>query len=235
MVVTRFNPSVSGKLHLGHIFTLLVNEYYAHSRGGKFHIRFDDDNLLVHPFTDDEMERTIKSQVEDMEWLDVKIDGEYIFQSELHHHVDAILKNLGYEAIPDAKQGEYKIPYFIRMGTTYIPYPYTARQTVERVIMDNMLKVTHVIRGDDFSTEFSLYCYFCQRFNLPTPEFIFLPRLISIFGDISKTNGGYKIADFRDNGYSAEQLKRMLAEACLIYPNNGWEIYNIKSNPKINL
>lgn len=235
MVVTRFNPSVTGKLHLGHIFTMLVNEYYAHSRDGKFYIRFDDDNLQVHPFTDKEMKETLKSQIEDMEWLEIDIDGDLVYQSDLHPEINRILRELEYEAMPDEKQGYYKIPYFIRMGTTYIPYPYTAQQTAERVIMDSMLGVTHVIRGDDFATEFSLYCYFCQRFSLPTPEFIFLPRLVSTCGDISKTNGGYKISDFRENGYTASQLKRMLAEACLIYPNNGWEIYNIKSNPRINL
>ena len=235
MVITRFNPTVSGNLHLGHVFTLLVNEEFAHSRGGKFYVRFDDDNIMLHPFSEDEMKRTINSQIEDMEWLNIKIDFHWIFQSDLHHEVNKRLRNLRYAMMPETKQGEFKLPLFIRMGTTYIPYPYVSHQTVERVIMDNMLGITHVIRGDDFATEFSLYCYFCQRFNFPTPEFIFLPRLISVYGDISKTNGGYKISDFRENGYSPEQLKRMLAEACLIYPNNGWEIYNIKSNPKINL
>lgn len=235
MVVTRFNPTISGKLHLGHIFTLLVNEEFAHSRGGKFFVRFDDDNLSVHPFTDDEMERTIKSQVEDLEWLDIDIDGDWVWQSDLHPEIDKILRGLDYEMMPETEQGEFKLPYFIRMGTTYIPYPYVAHQTVERVVMDNMMGVTHLIRGDDFATEFSLYCYLCQQFNYPTPEFIFLPRLVSTCGDISKTNGGFKISEFRENGYTAKQLKRMLAEACLIYPNNGWEIYNIKSNPRINL
>ena len=121
MVSTRFNPSVTGNLHLGHIFTLLVNEYYAHSRGGKFYVRFDDDNLHVHPFTDDEMKRMIKSQIEDMEWLDVKIDDRWIFQTDLHPDVNFILKNLGYEWMPETKQDEFKLPLFIRMGTTCIP------------------------------------------------------------------------------------------------------------------
>ena len=44
MVNTRLNPTLNGTVHLGHLFTLLVNEYYAHSRNGKFFIRFDDDS-----------------------------------------------------------------------------------------------------------------------------------------------------------------------------------------------
>lgn len=234
-VRTRFNPTINGKLHLGHAFTLLVNEYYAHSRNGEFFIRFDDDNLAPNHLSDDDLKNTIKSQVEDILWLDIRIDGAWIWQSVLHHDIDAILKNVGYETIPEVKPDDHKIPLFVRMGTTYIAYPYVVQQTVERVVMDNMLEITHVIRGDDFATEYSLYCYFCQKFGFHTPEFIYLPRLTSIFGDISKTNGGFKIADFRENGYSPDQLKKMLAKACLIYPNNGWEIYNIKSNPKINL
>ena len=33
MIVTRFNPSCNGPLHVGHIMTLLVNEQFAHQSG----------------------------------------------------------------------------------------------------------------------------------------------------------------------------------------------------------
>jgi glutamyl/glutaminyl-tRNA synthetase len=121
------------------------------------------------------------------------------------------------------------------MGMSWIPYPYCPRQTTERVIMDNMSGITHVIRGDDFGTEYSFYCLRCQEFSLFTPEFIFLPRLESLYGDISKTNGGYKIADFRRDGYTAKQLKDMMMKACLIYPNNDWELYNLKRAPRLDI
>ena len=73
--------------------------------------------------------------------------------------------------------------------------------------MDNMLGITHVIRGDDFATEYSLYCYFCQRFNFPTPEFIFLPRLASTMETFPRPMEDFKFLILGDDGYTAEKLK----------------------------
>ena len=39
---TRFNPSISGALHIGHLYMALVNEMEAHRTGGKFIVRVDD-------------------------------------------------------------------------------------------------------------------------------------------------------------------------------------------------
>jgi glutamyl/glutaminyl-tRNA synthetase len=235
MVNTRLNPTLNGDLHLGHIFTLLVNEYYAHSHYGKFYVRFDDDNTVIKKYqTEEDTTRFLKSQLDDIYWLKVRVDG-FIQQSEILPEVKDKLDKLGYEPIPEIEYEDHKYPYFIRMGTRWIPFPYVVQQTVERVIMDNMLDITHVIRGDEFSTEYSLYCYFCSKFRLPIPEFIFISRLEGIYGDISKTYGGYKIADFRNKGYTSDKLKEMIASACLYYPKNGYELYNIKPNPKINL
>jgi len=121
------------------------------------------------------------------------------------------------------------------LGMTYIPYPYAPQQIAERVVMDHMIGVTHLIRGEDFVTEYSLYRYFCYLFDYKPPEFIFLPRLMSATGDISKTNGGYTLAELRGMGYTAKDVKSILENAVLYYPNNGWELYNLRSNPRINL
>ena len=231
-VRTRFNPSVTGTLHLGHLFTLLVNEYHAHSRAGKFYIRFDDDSSIIRKMPKEERSRILKSMIDDINWLNIQIDG-WIWQSEILSKVKSKLDELGYEELPETEVGEYKLPLFVRMGTSWTPFPYVCQQTVERVVMDNMLGITFIIRGDDFSTEHSYYLNLCQRFGFPPPEFVFLPRLESIQGDISKTNGGYKISDYRNNGYSATNLKKMIASYCLKYPANGWELYNIKSNPRL--
>ena len=41
---TRFNPTISGPLHIGHLYMALVNEAEAHRSGGKFIVRVDDTN-----------------------------------------------------------------------------------------------------------------------------------------------------------------------------------------------
>jgi glutamyl/glutaminyl-tRNA synthetase len=98
-----------------------------------------------------------------------------------------------------------------------------------------MLGVTHIIRGEEFLTEYSMYHYFCDVFNYKHPELIFLPRLQGRCGDISKTNGGYTIAELRANGYTAQEVISLLEHACLNWYHNGWTLYNLKSNPKIDL
>lgn len=233
MANTRFNPSANGCLHLGHVFTLLVNEYQAHTTGGKFYVRFDD-NSPVALMMGDRAEDIVESQLDDIQWLDVPVDG-YSYQSDEMEEVTKRLKAKGWETMTDHPEGHHPLPLSIRMGTDWIAYPYAPQQTVERVMMDNLLKITHVIRGDDFLTEFSLYCYFCEILHIPTPKFSFLPRLHSLCGDISKTNGGYTLIEFRSLGYTSGDIKAMLSRACLIYPADGWELYNIRKNPRINV
>lgn len=233
MVVTRFSPTVNGRLHLGHAMTLLINEYFAHSRGGKFFVRFDDE--ISYGLSHDTIKAIMLSQSDDIDWLVGDRVDNWISQVTILPDVRKKLDALGYEFMQEVPLGKHKLPYFPRMGTSWIPYPYVVQQIAERVVMDNMENVTHLIRGDDFATEYSLYCYFCERFCFAIPEFIFLPRLSSLYGDISKTNGGYKVSDFRTKGFSPEQLDEMLRNACLYYPNNGWEIYNIKPNPVLKI
>ena len=45
MIVTRFAPSPTGRLHAGNIRTALVNWLLAHSAGGRMVLRLDDTDL----------------------------------------------------------------------------------------------------------------------------------------------------------------------------------------------
>jgi len=234
MSITRFSPTSNGILHLGHMFALLVNEYIAHTTGGKFYVRFDDLNTLSSHFSVEKLSMILHSQMEDIKWLGLEVDG-WMWQSALLPDVRQQIVDSGHKVFPDVAQADHKIPYFVRMTTDWVAFPYVCQQTAERVIMDHAIGVTHLIRGDDFATEYALYCYFCQLFDYPIPEFVFLPRLSGISGDISKSHGGYKIVNFREEGYSPDKLKQLMMEACLHYPKNGWELYNIRSNPRLNI
>jgi glutamyl-Q tRNA(Asp) synthetase len=75
-VVTRFAPSPTGRLHLGHAFSALLAFDFARSRGGAFLLRIED--------IDPGRARTehVDSVIEDLAWLGIEWDGEIIFQSE---------------------------------------------------------------------------------------------------------------------------------------------------------
>lgn len=72
----RFAPSPTGRLHLGHALSALLNVEMARRLGGRCLIRIEDTDLSrCRP----EHEAAIR---EDLEWLDVRSDGPILRQSE---------------------------------------------------------------------------------------------------------------------------------------------------------
>ncbi|HEX8623458.1 MAG TPA: tRNA glutamyl-Q(34) synthetase GluQRS [Allosphingosinicella sp.] len=75
-VVTRFAPSPTGRLHLGHAFSALLAHEFARSRGGAFLLRIED----IDPGRS--RAEHVDSIIEDLAWLGLEWDGEILFQSE---------------------------------------------------------------------------------------------------------------------------------------------------------
>jgi len=182
-----------------------------------------------------QVEKIRINQREIIEWLGINVDV-WEIESEILNVVRETLDGLGHEYVNDF--GYHELPIYTRyINTTWTAFPYVPQQTAERVVMDVMNGITHIIRGEEFALEYSLYRYYYDKFKfkLPAPKFIFLPRLEGRRGDISKTAGGYSIAELRGDGYTAQDIKDMLAKACLSCPQNGWYLYNLKREPRIDL
>jgi glutamyl-Q tRNA(Asp) synthetase len=75
-VVTRFAPSPTGRLHLGHAFSALLAHDLARSGGGAFLLRIED----IDPGRS--RAEHVDAIIEDLAWLGLDWDGEIIFQSE---------------------------------------------------------------------------------------------------------------------------------------------------------
>ena len=76
MSVTRFAPSPTGKLHLGHAYSAVVGHQRARDSGGKFLLRIEDlDQTRSRPEFVDGIYR-------DLEWLGVRWDEPPLVQSE---------------------------------------------------------------------------------------------------------------------------------------------------------
>jgi glutamyl-Q tRNA(Asp) synthetase len=75
-IVTRFAPSPTGRLHLGHAFSALLAHDFARRREGAFLLRIED----IDPGRS--RAEHVDSIIEDLAWLGLEWDGEIIFQSE---------------------------------------------------------------------------------------------------------------------------------------------------------
>lgn len=74
--VTRFAPSPTGRLHLGHAHSALLAHDFARERGGTFLLRIEDiDAGRSRP-------EFVDGILEDLDWLGLSCDGEIVYQSE---------------------------------------------------------------------------------------------------------------------------------------------------------
>lgn len=88
MIVTRFAPSPTGRLHLGHAFSAVVGHSKARENDGRFVLRVDDlDQGRSRP-------EFVDGIVEDLEWLGLGWDRPPIVQSERTQAYEAALDRL---------------------------------------------------------------------------------------------------------------------------------------------
>lgn len=74
-VITRFAPSPTGRLHMGHAFSAICAHDHARARGGRFLLRIEDiDGTRSRP-------EHVATIVDDLRWLGLAWDGEVVFQS----------------------------------------------------------------------------------------------------------------------------------------------------------
>jgi glutamyl-Q tRNA(Asp) synthetase len=74
--ITRFAPSPTGRLHLGHAYSALLAHDFARAHGGKFLLRIEDidQGRCRAEFVD--------GIFEDLRWLGIGWDGDVTFQSD---------------------------------------------------------------------------------------------------------------------------------------------------------
>lgn len=87
-VVTRFAPSPTGRLHVGHAWSALLAHDMARAAGGTFRLRIED--------IDGTRSRAehVAGIIEDLTWLGIGWDGEVVFQSRRLPSYDAALERL---------------------------------------------------------------------------------------------------------------------------------------------
>ncbi len=88
MIVTRFAPSPSGRLHLGHALSAVIGHARAREAGGKFRLRIEDlDPTRSRP-------EFVDGIYEDLQWLGIAWDEPVLVQSERTAAYEAALERL---------------------------------------------------------------------------------------------------------------------------------------------
>jgi glutamyl-Q tRNA(Asp) synthetase len=88
MIITRFAPSPSGNLHLGHAYSAAIGHARARETGGRFRLRIEDlDQTRCKP-------DFVGSIFEDLRWLGLEWDEPVLLQSERTAAYDAALDEL---------------------------------------------------------------------------------------------------------------------------------------------
>lgn len=91
-VITRFAPSPSGPLHVGHLLAALQARRLADAHGGRCVLRVEDiDQRAQHP-------EYLELMYEDLKWLDLSFDGEVMVQTQrfdVYRGVLDSLRNMG--------------------------------------------------------------------------------------------------------------------------------------------
>lgn len=88
MTITRFAPSPTGRLHLGHAFSAIRAHDFSRERNGRFLVRIEDiDGTRSRP-------EHVETILRDLAWLGLSWDGAVVFQSQRLKLYEAALEQL---------------------------------------------------------------------------------------------------------------------------------------------
>ena len=88
MIKTRFAPSPTGYLHIGGIRTAIFNYAFAKKNNGNFFLRIEDTDV------ERSTQEAVDKILEGMSWLNLKHDGDVIYQAQNFDRHKAIIAQL---------------------------------------------------------------------------------------------------------------------------------------------
>lgn len=237
---TRFNPTISGPLHLGHLYISLVNATEAHCNNGEFIVRVDDTQGIWNQRFDKKLRDQYYNEYQEQLSRFMKIDTWHL-QSQMPSAEEIIGDNPILKALPKpAWYGTFTVEW--RALLNQIVWQYSPYMTAEKTIWDFWEGVSLLIRGDDLLSEANLYEHFVELFGLPRIPHVYVPRLAAsslkdevktveaVKEGLSKTFGKYRLATQLDE-FSIEEILHRLKKSCLIDPEGEFLVENIKMYP----
>ncbi len=221
MVRVRIAPSPTGIPHIGTTRTALFNYLFAKHNKGKFILRIEDtDRARLVP----ESEKAIH---EILEWLGLSWDEKYVQSERLNIYKEhaKILKDKDF-LYEDDNALRFKMPkvgstfWMDAIGNKKILFENKTQEdfvaiksdgyptyNFANVVDDHLMKITHVIRGDEFISSTPKHIALYKVFGWEMPVFVHLPIILGPDkAKLSKRHGAKSVLDYRDEGYLKEAL-----------------------------
>lgn len=240
MHYTRFNPTVSGCadlgiLHVGHLYMVLVNAHMAHASGGRFLVRFDDNQICWRREVGEPGLRANSYTIrKELEWFGVQVDA-WSSQAETERSAQQFIHRK-WPCLREPAQYE-RVPFLVREDSPQ--YPYAPYLTAEVALYDAWAGINLLIVGDELMSRYALYCWMSEQLGLPLIQHVYLPRLRDKPGAngeldiIAKTVGNHKLKTYRDRGMTPQDIEYLLRQSCLVDPAGEWDYRNVKPQPRL--
>lgn len=226
MVRVRFAPSPTGIPHIGGTRTALFSFLFARKNKGEFILRIEDTDR----------KRLVKGSEEAIEeilrWLEITPDKKFKQSERLDiykkHAQQLLEKKAAYEKegaiyvhMPEDKEfswvdvvGNKKISFkgkdvedFVILKSDGFPTYHLAN-----VVDDHLMGITHVLRGEEWTSSTPKHLYLYESFDWDKPVFAHLPVILgNDHTKLSKRHGAKSALDYRDEGYLPEAINNYMA------------------------
>ncbi len=224
-VRVRFAPSPTGTLHVGSARTALFNYFFAKHEGGTFILRIEDtDQKRSNP-------EFLNDIYQSLEFLGIKADEGPYFQSQrqalYQEHAERLLKSgqakhqEGAVVFPvppaqvtfvDLLRGDITVETTLFESLVLMKSDGTPTYNFACVVDDALMRITHIIRGDDHIANTPKQVVLYQAMGYPLPVFAHIPLIVGADrARLSKREGATSVAEYREVGYVADAFVNYLA------------------------
>ncbi|MFC1524781.1 glutamate--tRNA ligase [Planctomycetota bacterium] len=231
-VRVRFAPSPTGYLHIGGARTALYNYLFARHHQGELILRIEDTDQVRS--TDESCQAILDS----LKWLGIDWDGEIYYQSQRRdiykEYAERLLKDGKAVYDDDPTKGKaviFKLKPDIKIrfkdlihGIVEFDSKFVGDKIVliksdgfptynfACVVDDSLMKMTHIIRGDDHVSNTPKQVVLYEALGMPVPQFAHIPLIMGEDGSrLSKRHGHTAVMEYKEMGYLPEALFNFLA------------------------
>ena len=223
-VRVRFAPSPTGKLHVGSARTALFNWLFARHNKGVFILRIEDtDQKRSKPEFLDDIYASLA-------FLGITADEGPFFQSKrmdgYREQVQKLLKDgqaverdggiifpvpPGQVTFNDLLHGDITVDTTLFESLVLMKSDGTPTYNFACVVDDALMKISHVIRGDDHIANTPKQVVLYQALGFPLPVFAHIPLIVGVDrARLSKRFGATSVDEYRQVGYLPEAFVNYL-------------------------